>query len=118
MHTDIEKLSQMLNLTAYQRGVLESGAGEYNFGRLEKRGGVLYAPRRAGGFLGAIAHITRGPRADLIGKNKTLLHAVRGIKFSAGGYHCVRIGRYKYYADPDGQAVSRDIFMRAMEKLR
>lgn len=116
MRCDIEKLSEILNLSPYQRQCLQTN--EYNLGRLQKRGGVLYAPYRASGFWRGISRIVRGAPADLIGKNKMLLRGQRGIQFSAGGYHRVRIGRFVYYADPDGQAVSRDIYIRATGRER
>lgn len=116
MRCDIEKLSEILNLSPYQRQCLQTN--EYNLGRLQKRGGVLYAPHRVTGFWRGISRIVRGAPADLIGKNKMLLRGQRDIQFSAGGYHRVRIGRFVYYADPDGQAVSRDIYYRAIDQGR
>lgn len=116
MHESLEKLSEILNLSPYQRQCL--AAGEYNMGRLQKRGDILYAPHRVTGFWRGISRIVRGTPADLIGRNKMLLRGQRDIQFSAGGYHRVRIGRFVYYADPDGQAVSRDIYYRAIDKGR
>jgi hypothetical protein len=80
--------------------------------RLEKRGGVLYAPYVAHGFWGRVSHVLFGARADLIGKNKTLLRAQRKIRFYANGFHCVKIGRYTYYADASGQVMSQQDFKR------
>ncbi len=112
----LEYLSQTLGLSPYQENHLRLNQHKYNMGRLVKRGGVLYAPHAGRGFIRGIGRVLFGCPADLIGKNKTLLKNQRGIKFCADGYHCVRIGRFTYYADPNGQAVSREIFMRASQR--
>ncbi len=114
MNPQIEKLSRMLNLSPYQSQALAMGGEKYNMSRLVKRGGLLYAPYNMRGIFGAASDMLRGRRADLIGHSKTLLRAQRGIKFYADGYHCVRIGRFMYYADATGAAISRRAFMRAV----
>ena len=58
-----------------------------------------------------IEKLLLGARVDLIGKNTMLLRAQRGIRFCANGYHCVRAGRYTYYADAMGRVISRREFM-------
>ncbi len=113
MYENIDKLADVLGLSEYQRDVLNAGRATYNLGRLQKRGGVLYAPHRAVGFVAAMARVLRGARADLIGRDKMLLRARRGIRFCADGYHCVRAGRFTYYADASGQAVSREMYENA-----
>jgi len=114
MDAQLEKLSDLLSLSPYQKNTLAAGVDKYNMSRLVKRGGVLYAPYGARGLTGAVADFFMGRRADLIGQNKTLLRAQRRIKFFRGGYHCVRIGRFMYYADASGAAISRRAFMRGI----
>ncbi len=114
MNPQIEKLSRMLNLSPYQSQTLVGGSDKYNMSRLVKRGGLLYAPYNMRGVFGRASDILRGRRADLIGYNKTLLRGQRGIKFYAAGYHCVRIGRFMYYADSTGAAISRRAFLRGI----
>lgn len=118
MDAHLEKLSDILSLSPYQKSALAAGGQKYNMSRLVKRGGVLYAPYGARGLAGALADLFMGRRADLIGQNKTLLHAQRGIKFYAAGYHCVRIGRFMYYADASGAAISRRAFLRGIGAAR
>lgn len=117
---NFDLLSETMGLSPYQRQVLERQYDKYNVSRLVKRGDILYAPHVSkGGVFYAARRLLMGTPADLIGKNKTLLAGKRRIKFYACGYHCVDIGDYKYYADPNGQAISRDLFMRAIgEKKR
>lgn len=107
MHDYTDKLLHNLNLTSYQENKIKSHCDRYNMSRLEKRGGVLYAPYVVHGFWGHVSRILFGVRADLIGQNKTLLQAQRNIKFYANGLHCVKIGRYTYYADARGNILSR-----------
>ena len=112
MYDYIHNLSKNLNLTQYQENKILSDYEKYNVSRLEKRGGVLYAPYVAHGFWGRVSRVLFGARADLIGKNKTLLRAQRNIRFYANGFHCVKIGRYTYYADASGQVMSQQDFKR------
>ncbi len=110
MKQKINSLAYNLNLSSYQSNKLMINYERYNMSRLEKRGGVLYAPYLSIGVWGWIMQRLFGVRADLIGENKTLLHAQRNIKFCANGYHSVRVGRYTYYADGMGNVVSRGEF--------
>lgn len=112
MYDYIHNLSKNLNLTQYQENKILSDYEKYNVSRLEKRGGVLYAPYVVHGFLGCVSRMLFGERADLIGKNKTLLRAQRNIRFYANGFHCVKIGRYTYYADASGRVISQHDFER------
>ena len=107
MHDYIDKLSHNLNLTPYQANKIKSHYDRYNMSRLEKRGGLLYAPYVVHGFWGRVSRVLFGAPADLIGQNKTLLQAQRKIKFYANGLHCVKIGRYTYYADANDRILSR-----------
>ena len=107
----INVLAHNLNLTSYQSNKLRLHYDRYNISKLEKRGGVLYAPYQSVGIIGWMVRVLIGTRADLIGENKTLLRAQRNIKFCANGYHCVRVGRYIYYADANGDIVSRAQFV-------
>lgn len=116
--SDITTLADWLNLSDYQRKILSENSDKYDLGRLEKRGGVLYAPRRADGFLRGAARLIRGAHADLIGRDRILLRARRNVKFCAGGFHRVRIGRFSYYANAAGHVVSRDAFFAATGKRR
>ncbi len=111
MQNRIDVLAQQLNLSLYQSNKLKTNYEQYNISRLEKRGGVLFAPYNMPGFFGWIGRVLFGVRADLIGENRMLLQAQRKIKFCANGYHCVRVGRYTYYADGTGNVVSRGEFM-------
>ena len=112
MHENINKITQLLNLTMYQTNKLKCNFEQYNMSGLQKRGGLLYAPYAAHGVLGRVWNLVVGGRADLIGPDRILLRAQRGIKFCANGYHCVRVGRYVYYAHAHGQVVSRNEFMQ------
>ncbi len=111
MHDNINKIAQLLNLTMYQSNRLKCNWERYDMTGLQKRGGVLYAPYVVNGLVGRIWAMVIGKRADLIGPDRILLRAQRGIKFCANGYHCVRVGRYVYYANACGQIISRDEFM-------
>ncbi len=114
MHDFIDNVTQNLNLSSYQASKVKSNYDKYNVSRLEKRGGLLYAPYIVHGFWGRISRALFGVRADLIGQNETILSAHRNIKFGANGYHCVKIGRYTYYADSTGKTVSYDDYVRGI----
>ena len=111
MNNKIDCLAQNLNLSSYQANKLKTDYDRYNISRLEKRGGVLYAPYVVHGFWERVSSVFFGRRADLIGQNRILLRAQRNIKFCANGYHCVKVGRYTYYADAMGRVVSRNEFI-------
>ncbi len=114
MHDYINNLIKNLNLTSYQENKIKADYDKYNFARLEKRGGLLYAPYIVHGFWGRVSCVLFGVRADLIGQDKMLLSAQRNIKFGANGYHCVKIGRYTYYADATGKAISYSDYVRGI----
>ncbi len=111
MHNNINILCDLMRLNQYQSGKLKLNYERYDFARLEQRGGVLYAPYAARGLKEKIESFLFGKRVDLIGKNSVLLRARRGVQFCANGYHCVRAGRYTYYADASGRVISRREFM-------
>lgn len=111
MQQYVDVLAKNLNLSPYQTSKIKSHYDRYNISRLEKRGGLLFAPYQSSGVLGWFGRILFGVRGDLIGENKTLLYAQRNIKFCANGYHSVRVGRYTYYADATGNVVSRKQFI-------
>ncbi len=113
---DVDKLAQVMGLSQYQIDVLKNNADKYDFSGLVKRGGVLYAPHqmRTKSVFEIARRALTGKSVDLIGPEKMLLQGRRRIKFYAGGFHCVSIGQFKYYADKDGRAVPRDIFMRSV----
>ena len=115
MHACINVLAKNLNLSSYQINKIKNDYDKYNIARLEKRGGVLYAPYVVHGIQGWIARIFLGTTADLIGQDKTLLRAQRNIKFFANGLHCVKIGRYTYYADAHGKNISKTEFLRQLQ---
>lgn len=112
----IDALAQNLNLTPYQRQVLENNYQHYDVTGLVMRGGALYAPRRRVGAFARAREVLSGRSADLIGRNKTLLQNVRGIKFYARGYYSVTTGDSVFYADADGRVISRDDFYRALRQ--
>ncbi len=112
MHENINKITQLLNLTTYQTNRLKRNLEQYNMAGLQKRGGLLYAPYVVHGIWGRVWAVIAGGRADLIGPDRVLLRAQRCIKFCANGYHSVRVGRYVYYANAYGQVVSRSEFMQ------
>jgi hypothetical protein len=111
MKNHVKQLAFNLNLSPYQSNKLIVDYERYNMSRLEKRGGVLYAPYQCNGFFRRVLSVFCGVRADLIGENKMLLCAQRNIKFYANGYHSVRVGRYVYYADATGNIISRGQFL-------
>ncbi len=113
----IDALAQNLNLTPYQRAVLESNYNHYDVSGLVMRGGALYVPRRRrGGMIGRACDVISGRSADLIGRNKTLLEDARGIKFYAGGYYSVTVDKSVFYADAQGRVISRAAFRRALRR--
>ncbi len=113
MNERINMLVDCLNLNAYQAHKLKTNYDKYNISGMQKRGGVLYVPYMSHGLFGAIRAFLFGAPADLIGQNKVLLRAQRNIKFCENGFHCVRVGRYTYYANAAGQVVSKEEFLAA-----
>ena len=109
---DLEKLAKILKLSQYQRNILISNQDKYDMTGLIKRGDVLYAPHslRTKSVFEILYRAFTGKSADLIGQDKMLLQGQRKIKFYAGGFHCVSVGQFKYYADPDGRAIPKHIF--------
>lgn len=112
MYRNLDVLAHNLNLTNYQFSKLKTHYDRYDIGGLQKRGGILYAPYFSRGLWQRFKCFLFGVPADLIGTDKTLLQAQRKIRFYANGYHCVRVGRYVYYADACGNVISRDEFQK------
>lgn len=114
MNPEIDKLARALNLSVYQENVLKSNPDAYKLSGLIKRGAVLYAPRVATShvFLNFLGRIFYGRSADLIGENKMLVRRGRGIDFRAHGFYSAPIGQYRYYADGDGNIITRATFLR------
>ncbi|MBE6461691.1 MAG: hypothetical protein E7006_02500 [Alphaproteobacteria bacterium] len=108
----VNNLIDVLQLSQYQASKLRAHYDRYNIARLEKRGGVLYAPYANHNVWEYFSRMIFGSPADLIGQNKTLLRAQRNIKFCENGYHCVKVGRYTYYADATGNIISKSEFLR------
>ncbi|MDR0741827.1 MAG: hypothetical protein LBF28_03570 [Rickettsiales bacterium] len=111
----VEMLAQHLRLTPYQTYVLGNNSSKYDFSRLVKRGSVLYAPYLCDDKHSAIDYCSRllfGPRADLIGADKMLIRDRRGIKIYSTGFHSAHRLGVRYYADPTGNRIERDMFMR------
>ena len=109
MKCNIDTLAHMLNLTDYQANVLKSRPDVYKLSGLVKRGHALYAPRVSSfSFLDILGCIFLGRRADLIGGDKMLVQNTRGIEFFADGFYSAPIGKYRYYADDNGNIVTRD----------
>lgn len=115
MSERINQLANYLNLNEYQLNKLKINYDKYNIDKLQKRGGVLYAPYASDGFFRGLVFLLLGAPADLIGKSKILLRAQRNIRFCENGFHCVRVGRYVYYANADGMIISKDEFLRAIK---
>ena len=113
MYDYIDKLSFSLRLTPYQSGILKDNFQNYNMGRIVKRGGVIYVPYVSHGLIAQLVNLIHGVRADLIGQNKILIKNKRKITFCKNGYFLIKSGRYKYYADASGQAISREDFLRS-----
>jgi hypothetical protein len=85
----IDMLAQHLRLTPYQAYILEKNNTKYDFSRLVKRGGILYAPYRCDdrrGFAEYCARMLFGPRADLIGADRILVSDRRGIRIYPTGF--------------------------------
>ncbi|MBD5400457.1 hypothetical protein HDR61_01775 [bacterium] len=78
MDNGFSQLTELLNLTPYQAAALSAGADKYDFARLEKRNGNLYAPYAERGIYPSIVKFIRGRRADLIGGDRMLERARRG----------------------------------------
>lgn len=117
---DIDDLAKLLSLSQYQYDVLKSNYKKYDISGLVKRGGVLYAPYllKTDSLSSLIRTVLYGKHADLIGQNKMLASGKKKIKFYAGGFHCVCLGRFKYYADKNGRVVSRNKVMREISNLK
>jgi hypothetical protein len=111
------KISDRLNLSPYQRYILETNGEKYNLDHLQKRGVVLYAPYRC-----SIAKSPRdfimkhifGPRADLIGESRMLARDMRGLKIHATGFYSGIEKFHKFYADSNGARISKSIFDRVI----
>ena len=118
--SQIASLCARLRLTPFQSYILEQNAYKYNLGRLVKRGDIVYVPYIGSGnrWADAAARLLLGARADLIGPDKILVRAQRGIEFFADGRYIVRRGNVRHYIDIDGQSVGRDAFWRAVKNRR
>lgn len=112
MQDYINILSKQLNLSQYQENKLKTQSYKYDVTRLQKRGGVLYAPYVTHGLFDWCIKFLFGRPADLIGPKYVLLRAQRKVKFCANGYHCVRVGRHRYYANAFGDIVSKNEFLK------
>lgn len=115
MNSDIDKLADVLGLSLYQRNVLKSHPDVYKLSGLIKRGSALYAPRvtTSNKVLNFLHILFFGNSADLIGENKMLVRNTRGIQFCAGGFYSAPIGRrYRYYADDNGNIITRETFLQ------
>lgn len=66
MENNFDVLAYTLNLSPNQRRQLFADPDKYDISRLVVRDGVLYAPQRARGALGAFRKLIFGPRVDLI----------------------------------------------------
>ncbi len=112
MHENFNHLVGNLNLSSYQINRIKTNYEKYDVTRLQNRGGILYAPYVTHGIWGRLFNVVAGRQADLIGRDRTLLRAQRNIKFCANGYHCVKVGRYTYYANASGNVVSKSEFLQ------
>ncbi len=114
MNGDIDLLAEKIGLTSYQANVLKSNRGAYKLSRVVKRGCALYAPRVLSSYklIDFIMGAVFGRPVDLIGKNKMLVRRGRGIIFGARGCYSAPVGRYRYYADDNGNIIHSADFMR------
>lgn len=103
---DIENLIYTLNLSPYQARELYLHRNEYDMGRLQMCGSVLFAPRKNNFF----ARILNGASGDIIGHDRTFLRRACRVKMRPGGYHSGRVGASTYYGNPMGCAIMRDEF--------
>ncbi len=119
MNSEIDKLADILGLSTYQRNVLKSNPDVYKLSGLIKRGSALYAPRNmtSNKVLNFLYVLFFGKAADLIGCDKMLVRNTRGIEFCSGGFYSAPIGRkYRYYADDNGNIITRESFMQETRK--
>lgn len=77
MDNGFSQLAELLNLTPYQAAALSAGADKYDFSRLEKRDGNLYAPYAERGLYPYIVKLIRGRRTDVIGRDGILARGQR-----------------------------------------
>lgn len=111
---DVENISGRLKLSPYQSYILWRNGHKYKIDGLQKRGEVLYAPYRCELSKDAMDYFRKvlfGPRADLIGSDRTLVVGQRGVKLYAAGFYraCDDAGR-SYYADSAGHRISKWAF--------
>ena len=113
---DIDKLATSMGLSSYQKNVLKSNKDAYKLNQLIKHGCVLYAPRATHSISNFVRRILFGRPVDLIGKNKMLVRNQCGIQFFSHGFYSVPIGRFKYYADENGDIVARKNVLQKIHK--
>lgn len=115
MNNEIDKLAQVMNLTEFQVNVLKENQKHYKLSGLVKRGCALYAPRVMSQhkLIDFLLCIFVGQIADLIGENKMLVTGKRKIDFRTGGFYSAPVGRiYRYYADTNGNIITRNTFFQ------
>lgn len=111
-NAQIIKISNRLRLSPYQSFMLEKNAHLYNLDGLQKRGDVLMAPYKCDkscGFWDWLAKQVYGSRVDLIGTDKVLLRAQRGITLFSTGFYSAYDKYGKYFADSNGTRTSKMI---------
>lgn len=111
----ISMLAHHLRLSPYQVYILETNGKKYDFSRLVKRGNVLFAPylcNDRNSVIDFCARMLFGPRADLIGPDRILITDRRGIKIYSTGFHSAHRMGMRYYADPMGNRIERNMFSR------
>lgn len=104
-------LCDQLRLSPYQSYILQNNSKRYDLSRLQKRGGVLYAPY-ARDDENLLVRLLFGPRADLIGADKLLIHNRRGVKIYPTGFFSAYERGIKYFADTNGNRVGKGLFYR------
>jgi hypothetical protein len=107
----VSVLCDQLRLSPYQSYILQNNSKKYDLGRLIKRGGVLYAPY-ARIDTNIFARILFGPRADLIGADRLLIHDRRGVKIYPTGFFSAYENGIRYFADANGNRVGKGFFYR------
>lgn len=103
---DIENLIYTLNLSPYQARQIYLHRDEYDIGRLQMRGNVLFAPHKNS----FIWRMLNGTSGDVIGRDRMFLRGARRVKMCAGGYHMGQLGASTYYGDSQGRAIMRNAF--------
>ncbi|MDR0319219.1 MAG: hypothetical protein LBH81_00570 [Rickettsiales bacterium] len=106
---EVDRIITLMKLSPFQAYILQNYGHKYNLGALKKKGPVLLAPYDNDAyqnFSDAIQRLLRGPKADLIGSDRILVHGQRGIKIYPAGYFKANVDGHRCVADQNGNIVS------------